>query len=100
MSTLTSQDSDHFDLDYFHNKYNDHYSIMIRKVQPIQFKVINLNILPRQVTPLPSSQKSIYIDINITLKQVKQLKKIIPQSLIIKTTTISLLPFSLNYSTT
>ncbi|CAG8816726.1 21909_t:CDS:1, partial [Cetraspora pellucida] len=66
----------------------------------ILFTSSNLNIPFRQATPPSSSQKSIYIDINITSKQIKQLKKIIPQSPITKTTTISSLPFSLNYSTT
>jgi hypothetical protein len=141
MPTLTSQDPDHFDLDYFHNKYNDRYGTMIREVQPTQLKVMpfafnpsecntakslhyfktptqptivrcycqkfhtlftssNLNIPPRQATPPPSSQKSTYMDIDITPKQVKQLKEIIPQSPIAKTTTIPPLPFPLNYSTT
>ncbi|CAG8466443.1 3590_t:CDS:2 [Cetraspora pellucida] len=38
MSTLIIQEPDHFDLNYFHNKYNDHYSTIIQKVQFIQFK--------------------------------------------------------------
>ncbi|CAG8750377.1 196_t:CDS:1 [Cetraspora pellucida] len=141
MPTLTFQDLDHFDLDYFHNKYNDHYGTMIREVQSIQLKVMlfafnsseyniakffhyfktptqptivccycqkfhilftssNLNISFRQATPSSSSQKSMYIDIDITPKQVKQLKEIIPQSPIAKTTTISTLLFPLNYSIT
>ncbi|CAG8810680.1 1043_t:CDS:1, partial [Cetraspora pellucida] len=132
---------DHFDLDYFHNKYNDRYGTMIREVQPTQLKVMpfafnpseyniakslhyfkiltqptivccycqkfhtlftssNLNIPSRQATSHPSSQKSMYMDIDIISKQVKQLKEIILQSPITKTTTVLPLPFPLNYSTT
>jgi len=139
MPTLSTQEPDHFDLDYFHNKYSDRYGTMIREVQPIQLKVMpfafnpsecniskalhyfstpvqptivhcycqkyhtlftssNLNIPPRQATPPPSSsQKS--MDMDISPKQVKQLKEIIPQSPISKTTTIAPPPFPLNYST-
>ena len=140
MPTLSTQEPDHFDLDYFHNKYSDRYGTMIREVQPTQLKVMpfafnpsecnilkalhyfqtpvqptivrcycqkyhtlftssNLNIPPRQATPPPSS-KSKPMDMDISPKQVKQLKETIPQLPISKTTTILLLPFSLNYSTT
>ncbi|CAG8805665.1 15284_t:CDS:1, partial [Cetraspora pellucida] len=60
----------------------------------------NLNIPSRQATSPPSSQKSTYMDIDITSKQVRQLKETIPQLPIAKTTTVPPLPFSLNYSTT
>ncbi|CAG8837566.1 13897_t:CDS:1, partial [Cetraspora pellucida] len=53
----------------------------------ILFISSNLNIPPRQATPSPSSQKSTYMDIDITSKQVRQLKETIPQSSIAKTTT-------------
>ncbi|CAG8763418.1 14918_t:CDS:2, partial [Cetraspora pellucida] len=60
----------------------------------------NLNIPPRQATPPPFSQKCTYMDIDIIPKQVKQLKEIISQSPITKTTTVLPLLFPLNYSTT
>ena len=63
------------------------------------FTSSNLNIPPRQATSPPSSfQKS--MDMDISPKQVKQLKEIISQSPISKTTTAPPLPFPLNYSTT
>ncbi|CAG8737572.1 14605_t:CDS:2, partial [Cetraspora pellucida] len=74
--------------------------------KPMSYRLLNLyilcnlNIPLRQAIPLPSFQKSIYMEINIIPKQVKQLKEIIPQSPIAKTTTVPLLSFSLNYSTT
>ncbi|CAG8766781.1 25076_t:CDS:1 [Cetraspora pellucida] len=64
------------------------------------FTSSNLNIPSRQATPPPSSQKFTYMDINITPKQVRQLKKTISQSPISKTTNVPPLLFSLNYSTT
>ena len=64
----------------------------------ILFTSSNLNILSRQATPPPSSsQKS--MDMDISPKQVKNLKETIPQSPISKTTTVPPLPFPLNYST-
>ncbi|CAG8720793.1 22287_t:CDS:1 [Cetraspora pellucida] len=66
----------------------------------ILFTSSNLNIPSRQATPPSFSQKSTYMDIDITSKQVRQLKKTIPQSPITKITTILPLPFPLNYSTT
>ncbi|CAG8805406.1 15724_t:CDS:1, partial [Cetraspora pellucida] len=60
----------------------------------------NLNISSRLATSFASFQKSTYMDINIIPIQIKHLKEIIPQSLITKTTIVSLLLFPLNYSTT
>src|ERR1043166_2545343 len=117
MPTLSTQEPDHFDLDYFHNKYSDRYSTMIREVQPTHLKVMpftfnpsecnilkalyyfsipvqptivhcycqkyhtlftssNLNIPPRKATPSSSSSQKL-MDIDISPKQVKQLKEII-----------------------
>ena len=61
------------------------------------FTSSNLNIPPRQATPPPSSsQKS--MDMDISPKQVKNLKETIPQSPISKITTVLSLLFPLNYS--
>src|SRR5690242_13449815 len=140
MPTLTNQEPDHYDLNYFHNKYSDRYGTLIRDAQPSQLKAMPfafnpseynttktlhyfhipekpaticcycqkyhtfftssyLNIPPRQTTP-PSSQHSRATHIDLTPKQVKNLKDDIPQSPITKSTSIPSLPFSLNYSIT
>ncbi|CAG8469368.1 21959_t:CDS:1 [Cetraspora pellucida] len=64
------------------------------------FTFNNFNILSRQAIFFSSFQKFIYMDIDITSKQVRQLKEIISQSPISKTTTVSLLTFLLSYSIT
>ncbi|CAG8652612.1 4813_t:CDS:2 [Cetraspora pellucida] len=81
-----------------YSNFSNNTTLIINNI--LFFTSSNFNILLRQATPPPFSQKSTYININITPKHVKQLKEIISQLPIAKTTTIPPLPFPLNYSKT
>src|SRR5690349_19359609 len=46
MPTLTNQEPDHYNLDYFHNKYSDRYSTLIRDTYSSQLKAMSFVFNP------------------------------------------------------